>query len=346
MSQRATTDVSTLTAMGTPAAPDNGRFRVLVVEDDDVIGHHLQTGLQGNGYTTAWSRTGTAALAEAGRAPYDALLLDLGLPDMDGLDVARTLRARFRDLLIVILTARTDDIDIIAGLDAGADDYLVKPFSLTVLLARLRAHLRRQALTSVPDQPIHLGDLVIDPTARRCHLHDTELPLRLKEFELLTLLARHAGEAVSRDLGRELVRLHQDSRRHHGRPPPSPHQRRRDTPRPQPPASHHHTQRTRLPPGSMTYFVHTGVLQFRAATGGIGPGTTLPLVPVTTPAGRHSPTRKSQGPSANSIYTSFTKSHKSFYASMRPGPPSTRVSGGDRGARWPPRCQTSSQVTG
>lgn len=88
MSHRATTDVSTLTAMGTPAAPDNGRFRVLVVEDDDVIGHHLQTGLQGNGYTTAWSRTGTAALAEAGRAPYDALLLDLGLPEMDGLDVA------------------------------------------------------------------------------------------------------------------------------------------------------------------------------------------------------------------------------------------------------------------
>ncbi|MFF4956435.1 response regulator transcription factor [Streptomyces sp. NPDC001222] len=185
--------------MGTPAAPDNGRFRVLVVEDDDVIGHHLQTGLQGNGYTTAWSRTGSAALAEAGRAPYDALLLDLGLPDMDGLDVARTLRGRFRDLLIVILTARTDDIDIIAGLDAGADDYLVKPFSLTVLLARLRAHLRRQAVTTVADQPIHLGDLVIDPTARRCHLHDTELPLRLKEFELLTLLARHVGEAVSRE---------------------------------------------------------------------------------------------------------------------------------------------------
>ncbi|KUN04552.1 two-component system response regulator [Streptomyces yokosukanensis] len=185
--------------MGTPAAPDNGRFRVLVVEDDDVIGHHLQTGLQSNGYATSWSRTGTAALAEAGRAPYDALLLDLGLPDMDGLDVARTLRGRFQDLLIVILTARTDDIDVIAGLDAGADDYLVKPFSLTVLLARLRAHLRRQAVTTVVDQPIHLGDLVIDPAARRCHLHDTELPLRLKEFELLTLLARHVGEAVSRE---------------------------------------------------------------------------------------------------------------------------------------------------
>ncbi|MEU9992557.1 response regulator transcription factor [Streptomyces sp. NPDC048045] len=185
--------------MGTPTAPDNSRFRVLVVEDDNVIGHHLQTGLQGNGYTTAWSRTGAAALTEATRTPYDALLLDLGLPDMDGLDVARTLRGRCRDLLIIILTARTDDIDIIAGLDAGADDYLVKPFSLTVLLARLRAHLRRQSITSAAEQPIHLGDLVIDPVARRCHLHEAELPLRLKEFELLTLLARHAGEAVSRE---------------------------------------------------------------------------------------------------------------------------------------------------
>ncbi|MEW2299232.1 response regulator transcription factor [Streptomyces sp. NPDC006655] len=186
--------------MGTPAAPDNGRFRVLVVEDDDVIGHHLETGLRGNGYTAAWSRTGAAALTEASRTPYDALLLDLGLPDMDGLDVARTLRNRFRDLLIVILTARTDDIDVIAGLDAGADDYLVKPFTLTVLLARLRAHLRRRTLTTpVQNQPIHLGDLVINPTARRCTLHNTEVPLRPKEFELLALLARHAGEAVSRE---------------------------------------------------------------------------------------------------------------------------------------------------
>ncbi|MFF1405400.1 response regulator transcription factor [Streptomyces sp. NPDC058294] len=186
--------------MGTPTAPDNSRFRVLVVEDDDVIGHHLETGLRGNGYTAAWSRTGAAALAEATRIPYDALLLDLGLPDMDGLDVARILRGRFRDLLIVILTARTDDIDVIAGLDAGADDYLVKPFSLTVLLARLRAHLRRRAVTAPAErQPIRLGDLVIDPVARRCALHGGEVPLRPKEFDLLALLARHAGEAVSRE---------------------------------------------------------------------------------------------------------------------------------------------------
>ncbi|MEV6424945.1 response regulator transcription factor [Streptomyces sp. NPDC051662] len=185
--------------MRTPTRPESGRIHVLVVEDDDTIGRHLETGLRGNGYAPAWSRTGAGALAEAARTPYDVLLLDLGLPDMDGLDVARALRARFPELLIVILTARTDDIDVIAGLDAGADDYLVKPFSLTVLLARLRAHLRRRSLGAEPQEPIPLGDVVIDLTARRCTLRGREIALRPKEFELLAVLARHVGEAVSRE---------------------------------------------------------------------------------------------------------------------------------------------------
>ncbi|WP_141315376.1 response regulator transcription factor [Streptomyces spinoverrucosus] len=185
--------------MRTPATPDRNRFRVLVVEDDDTIGRHLETGLRGNDYAATWSRTGTGALAAFAHAGYDVLLLDLGLPDMDGLDVARTLRARHPDLLIIILTARTDDIDVIAGLDAGADDYLVKPFTLTVLLARLRAHLRRRATAAPPQEPIRCGDLVVDVTARRCLLHDREIPLRPKEFELLAVLARHTGAAVSRE---------------------------------------------------------------------------------------------------------------------------------------------------
>ncbi|MGW6358585.1 response regulator transcription factor [Streptomyces sp. NPDC055092] len=185
--------------MRTPAAPAPARYRILVVEDDDTIGRHLESGLRGNGYAPAWSRTGASALTEAAQSPYDVLLLDLGLPDMDGLDVARQLRARFPDLLILILTARTDDIDVIAGLDAGADDYLVKPFSLTVLLARLRAHLRRRTIAAPPQEPIRAGDVVIDVTARRCTLHDQEIELRPKEFELLAVLARHAGEAVSRE---------------------------------------------------------------------------------------------------------------------------------------------------
>ncbi|MEH0430367.1 response regulator transcription factor [Streptomyces stelliscabiei] len=185
--------------MRTHATADPSRHRVLVVEDDDTIGRHLETGLRGNGYTPTWSRTGSAALAEAARAPYDVLLLDLGLPDMDGLDVARVARTRHPDLLIVILTARTDDIDVIAGLDAGADDYLVKPFSLTVLLARLRAHLRRRVVAAPPQEPVRLADLVIDVVARRCTLHDQDIELRPKEFDLLAVLARHAGEATSRE---------------------------------------------------------------------------------------------------------------------------------------------------
>ncbi|WP_055495694.1 response regulator transcription factor [Streptomyces sp. TP-A0356] len=185
--------------MRTPAAEDRGRIGVLVVEDDETIGHHLETGLRSNGYAPAWSRTGAGALAEASHGSYEVLVLDLGLPDMDGLDVARTLRVRFPDLLIIVLTARTDDIDVIAGLDAGADDYLVKPFSLSVLLARLRAHLRRQSVASPPPEPVKLGDLVLDEAARRCTLHGADVRLRPKEFELLALLGRHAGEAVSRE---------------------------------------------------------------------------------------------------------------------------------------------------
>src|SRR3954469_24468698 len=84
----------TLSTMGPPATPDRSHLRVLVVEDDTTIGHHLETGLRGNGYTPTWSRTGTAALAEVARTPFDAVLLDLGLPDTDGLDIARTLRTR------------------------------------------------------------------------------------------------------------------------------------------------------------------------------------------------------------------------------------------------------------
>jgi DNA-binding response OmpR family regulator len=177
------------------------RTRILVIEDDDTIGRHLDTGLRGNGYRSTWCRTGTSGLAEARATEQDAVLLDLGLPDTDGIDVARTLRGEFPDLLIVILTARSEEIDIVAGLDAGADDYLVKPFSLTVLLARLRAHLRRR--TQGPGHhtqaPIRQGDLTVDASARRCLVAGTEIPLRPKEFELLAVLARNAGAAVSRE---------------------------------------------------------------------------------------------------------------------------------------------------
>ena len=179
--------------------PAGDRLQVLVIEDDETIGQHLQSGLQGNGYNASWCRTGETGLAQARASLPNVVLLDLGLPDIDGVEVARILRAEQPDLLIVILTARSDEIDVVVGLDAGADDYLVKPFNLTVLLARLRAHLRRRPDLATDSEPIRLADLVVDVAARRCLLRDHEIDLRPKEFELLLALARHPGVALTRE---------------------------------------------------------------------------------------------------------------------------------------------------
>ena len=121
----------------------------------------------------------------------DGGLRGLGLPDMAGAGVGRTLRAGQPGLLIIILTARSDEMDVVVGLDAGADDYLVKPFNLTVLLARLRAHLRRRPEGTDDTDPIRVGDLVVDTSARRCLLGGREIDLRSKEFEPLVALASH-----------------------------------------------------------------------------------------------------------------------------------------------------------
>ncbi|MGW6194551.1 response regulator transcription factor [Kribbella sp. NPDC055110] len=171
---------------------------VVVVEDDEAIGRLLDRALTSNGYHTFWSRTGRAGLTVARREQAEVVLLDLGLPDADGIDVARRLRSDLPDLLLVMLTARSEEIDIVSGLDAGADDYLVKPFSLTVLLARLRAHLRSRPVARI-EGPIVIADLTVDTAARRCLVGASELVLRPKEYELLETLALHAGSAVSRE---------------------------------------------------------------------------------------------------------------------------------------------------
>ena len=121
------------------------------------------------------------------------------MPDIDGVDLARDLRRDHPNLLLIILTARSDEIDIIVGLDAGADDYLVKPFTLTVLLARLRAHLRRRPPSSTDPAIIRLGGLIIDRTAHRCILNGREVALRGKEFDLLASLAGRPGTAITRE---------------------------------------------------------------------------------------------------------------------------------------------------
>ena len=172
---------------------------LLVVEDDDTIGDALTAGLRAHGHAVSLQRNARGALdAVAGRA-FDLVLLDLGLPDLDGVEVCRRIRAAQPGTVIVVLTARSEEMDVVVGLEAGADDYLTKPFRFGELLARVRAHLRRSAVVPTAEAAVSSGDLVIDLAARRVAVAGTEVPLRTKEFELLARLAADNGAAVSRD---------------------------------------------------------------------------------------------------------------------------------------------------
>jgi DNA-binding response OmpR family regulator len=129
------------------------------------------------------------------------VILDLGLPDMNGIEVCRRMRLARPELAILILSARDQELDIVAGLDAGADDYLVKPFRLSELLARVRAHLRRAAAAAPEDvpQPVSAAGVKVDPASRRAWSGDHELSLRPKEFDLVLLLVENAGRVVTRE---------------------------------------------------------------------------------------------------------------------------------------------------
>jgi DNA-binding response OmpR family regulator len=177
---------------------------VLIVEDDDGIGGGLLRALAGEGYRAEWCKTAADALA-ASLADVAVVLLDLGLPDMDGLDLCRLLRQQLPNTPIVMLTARGSETDIVVGLDAGADDYLVKPFRLAELFARLRAHTRRRPPTGADANVLTVGDLSVDVAARRVHVRGVETELRPKEFDLLVVLIRHAGKVVARDEAMRLV---------------------------------------------------------------------------------------------------------------------------------------------
>jgi len=171
--------------------------RVLVVEDDRSIGTGLVQALRNADHDAVLVPTGAEALTAIDAAVPELVLLDLGLPDIDGIDLCRQIRERWPDLRIVILTARSDEIDVVVGLDAGADDYLVKPFRLAELMARVRAHLRRPSLSNA--EQLTSGDLTVDVGPRRAWLDGTELELRPKEFDLLVFLMARAGQAVSRE---------------------------------------------------------------------------------------------------------------------------------------------------
>jgi DNA-binding response OmpR family regulator len=173
--------------------------RLLVVEDDDTIGQVLQASLRQHGHDVRWCESGWAALRDADGHSFDLALVDLGLPDLDGIEVCRRLRGVRPGCVQVILTARTDEMDVIVGLEAGADDYLTKPVRLSELHARIRAHLRRESGIAGGEPPIEYGQLRIDPAARRVTVAGQQLALRAKEFDLLLRLAREPGGAVRRE---------------------------------------------------------------------------------------------------------------------------------------------------
>jgi DNA-binding response OmpR family regulator len=166
----------------------------LLVEDDPSIAEPLVAALQREGHEVAWSSTGAEGLAAAGPG-VDLVLLDLGLPDIDGLEVCRQIRTRLPDLPVLMLTARAEEVDAVVGLDAGADDYVTKPFRLAELMARIRAALRRAPAATITS----VQDVRIDHAARRAWRDEVELDLSAKEFDLLALLAGSAGQAVTRD---------------------------------------------------------------------------------------------------------------------------------------------------
>jgi DNA-binding response OmpR family regulator len=171
-------------------------MRILLVEDDALLGDGLRAGLMLDGYGVDWARDGEAARLAWLAEDYDACVLDLGLPRRDGLSVLRELRARGKRTPVLILTARDTTADKVAGLDAGADDYLLKPFELEELQARLRALLRRASGAAAP--LLRHGDLALDPAARRVTLADAPITLSAREYALLHDLITHKGHIRSR----------------------------------------------------------------------------------------------------------------------------------------------------
>jgi two-component system, OmpR family, response regulator QseB len=171
-------------------------MRFLLIEDDPMIGQSIRQGLRHDGYTIDWVQDGEAGERALTSAPYALLLLDLGLPRKSGLEVLREIRARGYDLPVLILTARDAVPDRVDGLNAGADDYLVKPFAFAELTARIRALLRRRA--GHADPTLSRGSLALNPLTNEATFRDTKALLSAREFGLLWTLAETPGAVLSR----------------------------------------------------------------------------------------------------------------------------------------------------
>jgi len=171
-------------------------MRVLLVEDDTLLGEGLSTGLKQDGYAVDWMQNGEEAGIALNVEHFDIMILDLGLPKQSGLEVLQKLRAKGNNIPVLILTARDSLDDRIKGLDVGADDYMVKPFDLEELNARMRALLRRSAGRAVP-KLIH-GDITLDPAAHEVHYKGSAVDLPPKEFAVLQTLLENVGRVISK----------------------------------------------------------------------------------------------------------------------------------------------------
>jgi len=179
--------------------PGSAPLKILVVDDEPAIVRFLRTGLTGHGYTVLTAGTGRAALEIMERDSPNLVVLDLGLPDMDGLDIIIQLRASRSMIPLIVLSSRGEERSKVEALELGADDYLVKPFGMDELIARVRVAQRHQLMREGERPVFQVGDLAVDLVRRVVTVRGNAVPLSPRQYELLRLLVQHAGKVLTRD---------------------------------------------------------------------------------------------------------------------------------------------------